>query len=228
MKRSSMIIFALIVGCGGGQRSPTISGDNPDAGVNPDGGNPDAGGNPDGGTVCENTAVPVPLEELSDGSGRWGHIPVSQTPVYVNNPPVNGEHYGESWARWQIYTSEVSRGYWVHNLEHGGVVFLYRPDAPQAVVDGLIAAYNRTAEDGSAECRAAGVHHRRIVVTPDHLLPAALPWAVVASGPENPPGSPGLGVGYMVTGTCVNADFLKAFTESHRGQSAEPNCADPP
>ena len=198
------LLWAL--GCESG-RTPIVLGDNPDGG--------DLGGS------CENTIVGVPLEQRR-------HIPEGTTPQYLHNPPVSGEHYGEAWARWQIHTSEVARGYWVHNLEHGGVVFLYRKgapdgvDAPPSVVSALATAYNRASIDSSPECQNVRPPHKRIVVTPDHLLPADLVWAAVASGPEDASGG---GIGYMVEGSCVNVVFLRDFAETHRAVAAgEMNC----
>src|SRR5262249_19537688 len=87
MKKSHLIFFAIVIGCGG---SPKVGG--PDAGL------PD-GGVPDGGMPCENTVVAVALESTRAGL-PWSHIPETEDPVYTNNPPVNGEHYELRWGQW--------------------------------------------------------------------------------------------------------------------------------
>lgn len=208
MRKMLLAFLAPLLGCGG--KAPTVSGGNPDS--------------PDAGVSCDNQIIDVPLERVPDGTGRaWSHIDETQIPVYVNNPPVNGEHYGASWGRWQIFSTEARRGYWVHNLEHGGVILLYRKaadglNAPQSVIDALMLAYNKIEADHSDECVSLGLSHKRVVMTPDHLLPSDLPWAVVVAGPE------ALGLGHMVKGACVDADFIKAFAERYRGQARETRC----
>lgn len=100
-----------------------------------------------------------------DESG-WGHVPVGTEVAYVHNPPASGPHYGQ-WARSAVYPEALDRRTWVHNLEHGWLVLLYRPDAPAAAVQVLLDAY--AAGFADAECPAGPV--RRIIVTPDPLLP---------------------------------------------------------
>jgi hypothetical protein len=43
---------------------------------------------------------------------------------YADPPPSGGDH-NPCWAPWGVHTEEVPDENWVHNLEHGGVVFLY-------------------------------------------------------------------------------------------------------
>jgi len=45
-------------------------------------------------------------------------------------PPTSGEHWGDTWAEWQMYDTPTPPEVFVHNLEHGGIVPLYRCDAP--------------------------------------------------------------------------------------------------
>lgn len=200
VKKSLVILFSLFVACGG--RAPIVSGENPD------------GGGDLGPCDNDNSVVEVPLEERR-------HIPEDQTPVYHNNPPVSGEHY-PIWAKWQIYTRTVPRGYWVHNLEHGGVIFLYRqssttgPDASPSIVAALRSVYNRIPLDAPCD-------HRRVVVTPDPLLD--VPWAVTVSGPENESGP--LGVGYVIKADCIKSQQdLVQFAVAHRNHSYEDICDD--
>ncbi|MGH2459518.1 MAG: DUF3105 domain-containing protein [Chloroflexota bacterium] len=61
--------------------------------------------------------VPIPDE------GRV-HVPEGSAINYRHNPPASGPHY-PSPKDWGIYTATVADGYWVHNLEHGGIVVLY-------------------------------------------------------------------------------------------------------
>ncbi len=161
---------------------------------------------PNGPATCVNQVQQVPNE--------WRvHIPEDQTPVYLSNPPVSGEHY-PIWARWQIHTDPLARGYWVHNLEHGGVIFLYRPDAPQALIDALVRVYNAIPNDD-------GCDHPRTVLTADPLLD--VPWAVTVSGPEI--SADDLGVGYQIKADCIDSEqALVDFAVIYRNHSAESIC----
>jgi hypothetical protein len=49
---------------------------------------------------------------------------------YNHYPPSSGTHYGDQIAPWGVYTLPIEEGVFVHNLEHGGVVFLY--NCPEA------------------------------------------------------------------------------------------------
>lgn len=74
--------------------------------------------------------------------------------------PASGNHWG-TWAHWgQIYSKPVLRGYYLHNLEHGGAVF----------------SYGCSSADESEACAAAEAAlvelantfgENRVIVTPD-------------------------------------------------------------
>lgn len=51
-------------------------------------------------------------------------------------PPASGTHYFET-ISWRFYDMPVPPGNWLHNLEHGGVVLLYKCPADQAECDTL-------------------------------------------------------------------------------------------
>src|SRR5262245_31883099 len=70
----------------------------------------------------------------------WLHVFEGTAVTYQNNPPASGPHY-PVWLRYEEFSTALPRPYWVHNLEHGGVIFLYRPDAPAAVVSALRDVY---------------------------------------------------------------------------------------
>ena len=56
---------------------------------------------------------------------------------YNSDPPTSGPHYGEGLAPWGIHTEPVPKGSMIHNLEDGGVVVSYSPQAPKETVDRL-------------------------------------------------------------------------------------------
>ncbi len=77
-------------------------------------------------------------ESLAPGSGTFAqartvpdegqqHVAAGTVVNYSNRPPASGPHY-ESEAPYAFFDKEVPTGNWLHNLEHGGVVVLYRPD----------------------------------------------------------------------------------------------------
>ena len=59
---------------------------------------------------------------LDEGSA---HIELGQTATYQNSPPSSGPHFGAATAPAGFSEEEIPPEYWVHNLEHGYVTFLY-------------------------------------------------------------------------------------------------------
>jgi hypothetical protein len=195
MKRQLWIVVFL-AGCGGG-RSPAVYI------VLSDGGTGDP-------SECVNTIELVPLETRR-------HIPVDTVPIYAASIPTSGEHYGDHLARWRFHRQIVPRGYWVHNLEHGGVVFLYRDGASSGIVDALARVYERIPVDPPCS-------HGRVLVVEDSELTTE--WAVTVSGPENP-SPPPLGNGYVIRADCIKSEqALVDFAIEHRNKSAETLCTD--
>ena len=62
------------------------------------------------------------------------HVPEEQI-IYEQTPPTSGPHRPQ-WGRWGEY-SWIPPERWLHNLEHGGIAFLYHPCAPTELVDAL-------------------------------------------------------------------------------------------
>lgn len=87
--------------------------------------------------ACESQLTPPPgADAVADASGRPGfptamlptrHVPAGTTITYGFCPPTSGNHYDLT-IRSGVYppSSEQAPGGWVHNLEHGSVVLLYR------------------------------------------------------------------------------------------------------
>lgn len=57
------------------------------------------------------------------------HVPLGTQVRYGHYPPTSGPHWPRP-APWGEYEQEVPEEAWVHNLEHGGIVILYRCDTP--------------------------------------------------------------------------------------------------
>jgi len=157
-----------------------------------------------GGTPSSPSVVPpatagvVGTQVPNEG---WVHVPEGTAVDYRNNPPASGPHY-PVWAHYQEYTAAVERPYWVHNLEHGAIVLLYRPDAPPATVAALLDVYRALPAD--PECG-----HARALLTPDPLLPR--PVAAVAAD-------------WLLMGDVVDAASIQAFALAHRNHAPEDIC----
>jgi hypothetical protein len=83
-------------------------------------------------------------------------VHVAGSVPYADLPPAGGDH-STCWATWGVHDSEVRTERWVHNLEHGGVVLLYRCDGDcDADIERL---------------RAFTTSHARTLLTPYAQLP---------------------------------------------------------
>jgi hypothetical protein len=136
-------------------------------------------------------------------SEGWAHVPEGSPVTYAANPPASGPHY-PVWARYIEHTQTIARPYWVHNLEHGAVVLLYRPDAPAAAVDTLRNAYRTMPADPSCG-------HTRALMTADPLLPR--PVAAVAA--DN-----------LLMADHLETAWVHAFVQNYRGRGPEAVCTD--
>jgi len=142
------------------------------------------------------TGTPVPNE-------GWIHVTEGSVINYQHNPPASGPHY-PVWLRYQEYTTTQARGYWVHNLEHGAIVFLYRPDAPAASVSALRDTFRGLPDD--PQCG-----HPRALLTPDPLMPR--PVAVVAAD-------------WFLEGDTLQTQTVRDFVSQHRNHAPENICTD--
>lgn len=59
------------------------------------------------------------------------HVPEGSAITYKSYPPASGPHY-PSPTKADFYTNPVPEGTFVHNLEHGYVVILYKPSVDEA------------------------------------------------------------------------------------------------
>lgn len=118
---------------------------------------------------CDGTYEKVPVE-----AGQ--HVSIGTSITWSTNPPATGAHY-PIWAGWDRHYRQLDRGYYVHNLEHGGIVLLYNcPQGCPDVVDNLLAVVRDAAVDPTCE----GVVKHRMIVAADSLLPDGVQVAAVA------------------------------------------------
>lgn len=139
------------------------------------------------------------------------HVQFDASIQWDSNPPSSGPHF-PIWAAYQAYTSPVPRGYYVHDLEHGAIVFLYNcPDAGGCpdVVAALQKASDSIPDDPL--CTAAGEGVRvRTVITPDPLID--VPVAAAAWG-------------WVYKAQCADLPTLEAFAQQHYGRGPEELCS---
>ncbi len=86
------------------------------------------------GTVTEPVSAPCDACDsdcLYEATPATSRQHVEGTLEYPSYPPTSGDH-NPCWAEWGVHAEAVATENWVHNLEHGGVVFLYDPTFPEA------------------------------------------------------------------------------------------------
>jgi hypothetical protein len=115
---------------------------------------------------------PLPDEQVIPDEGA-GHVAEGTQLTFQHYPPSSGQHYAAA-ARWGVYRDPVDEGYFVHNLEHGGVVFVYNcPDECPELEQQFDALYDKVPPETL-------FNQRKVLVTPyERELPSqivALAW----------------------------------------------------
>jgi hypothetical protein len=135
------------------------------------------------------------------------HIPVCSPVLYASNPPTSGPHY-PIWAAYKTYTEPVPRGFYVHDLEHGGIVIAYNcPSGCDAELAELASFLNARPSDPACTPPVKA----RVVVTPDPLLPT--PFAAAAWS-------------WALTSQCFDLAALGPFMDQHYAMAPEDFCTD--
>jgi hypothetical protein len=139
------------------------------------------------------------------------HVDIGSPVTWTSNPPTSGPHY-PVWAEYDQHYDPIERGYWVHDLEHGAVVYAYRCDAgcPDVAAQ-LDAVVRALPKDGTCN---SPVRQRSLVVA-DPLLPADRTVAAVAWGSY-----------YTAANACADAPTLTVFYYDHAARGPEDTCAD--
>ena len=214
MTRATVAPFLLVaatLGCS----SSSASGSSTDASTD---GNADVSYNADivchveGADAGDAGACGTTVTSCVIPDGDHQHLSQGTFIPYPTNPPCGGDHY-PIWIEWGVHTTPVPVGNWVHNLEHGGVVFLYRCASHDACptlaaqVEALAAA---VPEDPVCAADGEGVH-ARVLVIPDPDLPAGVQVAAAAWG-------------FALTATCFDQPTLLQFYDDHFGKGSEDIC----
>jgi hypothetical protein len=188
--------WLVISGCGGGDVEPgrpaDASAPDADSGEHADGGAEDDAGRSEPTGICANCggceqALPVVSQ-----------FHVMEPIEYPEPPPVGGDH-SACWFRWGAFAEPVPDERWVHNLEHGGVVFLYDCS------DGCPAEL--------AELKELAARSPRTILTPYAALPTR--FGVVAWG-------------HRLLSNCLDVAAYRAFYDAHFDRAPESISADPP
>ncbi len=118
--------------------------------------------------------------------------------VYDDPPPTGGNH-NACWAAWGVHTEEVPDENWVHNLEHGGVVFLY--DCPDGCEEeqAELAAYVTSLGSQGLLTPYAAMQSRY----------AAVAW------------------GWRLQQDCLDMDAMRTFFTNHVDEAPESTTAAP-
>ncbi len=119
---------------------------------------------------------------------------------YDTTPPVGGPH-DPCWADWGVYDTELDSRHWIHNLEHGGIVYLY--DCPDGCAEdvAVLEAIEAAAPSGT------------VIVTPYSGLDGG--FAAVSWGWR------------MLTG-CADQAALQQFYDDRVDQAPESVTSDAP
>lgn len=126
------------------------------------------------------------------------HAHVEGDVVYDDPPPTGGDH-NACWADWGVHAEEVGDEHWVHNMEHGGVIFLY--NCPDGCDDDVAAMANYVTSLGPTA-----------LMTPYAAMPyryATVSW------------------GWRLLQSCLDLETMKSFYNAHVDQAPESSTAYP-
>lgn len=146
------------------------------------------------------------VERLPSEAGV--HVPIGTSIQWSSNPPAIGAHY-PTWAGWDRNYAGLERGYYVHNLEHGGIVLLYNcPGGCPEIVENLLDVVRTAKVDPTCE----GTVRNRMLVVQDPLMPAEVKVAALAWG-------------QVYTASCFDP-FVATFAHTRYRRGPEDLCND--
>jgi hypothetical protein len=119
--------------------------------------------------------------------------------VYPDPPPASGDH-NPCWTRYGVHETPVPDERWVHNLEHGAVVFLY--NCPDGCASEVARLRNLVESCGILA-----------VLTPYDLLPKR--FAVVSWG-------------HRLVSDCLDVDVFRRFYDLNVAHGPEAETDNPP
>jgi hypothetical protein len=169
----------------------------------------------DGGTISERLDEPIFPEAScfvridSPPLQPGNHVPIGSTiTTWDSNPPSSGDHY-PIWAAYQEYDAAVPRGYYVHDLEHGAIDYLYNCGLVDGGCAGVVSGLEQAAAAMPTDPLCDPSVRVRFVLTPDPGI--VYPVAAAAWG-------------WTYQAACVDLPTLEAFAKAHYAQSPENFC----
>jgi len=141
------------------------------------------------------------------------HVPPGTPVDYDSNPPSSGPHY-DRWGAYQEVTAPLDERNYVHDLEHGAIVFVYKcADDAGGCTDVRNLFHDAVASLPNDQlCLEAHEGVRvRTVITPDPKLNS--PIAAAAWG-------------WTYNAECIDLPSLEDFAKQHYGQGPEQLCGD--
>ncbi len=114
-----------------------------------------------------------PDTQFQTSQGR-DHVDPGIPLEFALQPPTSGNHFANSLA-WGVYSELINPGYWVHSLEHGGIVLLYNctdlsADACEDLRDDAESFYGDAPFNGCAENRVIVMPYSQGMETPVTVL----------------------------------------------------------
>ncbi|MHB8619403.1 MAG: DUF3105 domain-containing protein [Chloroflexota bacterium] len=143
--------------------------------------------------------VGVHQNDPTTAAGKlYSHVADGTAINYSHYPPSFGPHYPDP-RNWGAYDSAVPEGNFVHDLEHGGVVLLYRcPSGCPATVEKLKGLLTSLPKDSFGEVKVVISPYQRST----HLI-TALAWD------------------YELDLNSFDANAIEAFYQAHVDHSPE-------
>ena len=131
---------------------------------------------------------------------------------YTTNPPSSGPHYASMWATYGEHPIPIDPRFYVHNLEHGSVLFFYRCNSaaqcPNAAVT-LDSISNALPDDPDCLRRRRGVR-KQVITAPNPDMDVQV--AVVSWG-------------WTFKASCINREQILEFANArYKAYDAEPVC----
>lgn len=144
------------------------------------------------------------LSTVADGGGQ--HVEIGTDVEWESNPPASGPHY-PYWARWDREYKELDRRYWLHNVEHGGIVLAY--NCPEGC-DDVLEAFRARMRERIVDSACSAPIYNRMIITSDAKLPPDVKVAAVAWN-------------VYYTDSCVDP-YLETFVAQRYNQAPEDFC----
>jgi hypothetical protein len=130
---------------------------------------------------------------------------------YSSLPATSGPHWDPSGiANWGVYSTPQPETQLIHNLEHGGIVIWYDPDALDAESIDALASYVSTQN-------ASGISGRYKFILSPWGGSEPLPSPVVATSWR-----------WLLALDTADIDAIDEFARAHYGDAPEPNGGPPP